>query len=138
MAVIDLEMEPSRYSVCAVAGTALSRSALPKPADHSSAPFSTTATETPGVLLAAMKRAMAASSWARFCGLICGLIWPDWADAEAETRMKSSRHATRSGACVIRSTTRNVGGRRIRSIALESYFSNPTSRLHMRGRGTWR
>ena len=68
IAVIGFETEASSYSVCEVAGTAFSRSALPNPADHSSTPFSTTATETPGVLLAAINREIAASSCARFAG----------------------------------------------------------------------
>ena len=38
VAVIDLEIEPSRYSVCDVAGTEFSRSAIPKPPDHTNSP----------------------------------------------------------------------------------------------------
>jgi hypothetical protein len=41
---------------------------MPKPPDHTNAPFSTTATETPGALLAAMNFEMAVSILARLSG----------------------------------------------------------------------
>src|SRR5712692_6902827 len=65
-AVIGFEIEPRRYSVEEVAGAKSSRSDRPKPADQSGWPFCTTATETPGTLLAVMKAETAFSIWARF------------------------------------------------------------------------
>src|SRR5207248_11217106 len=61
VAVIGFEIEPRRYSVCDVAGTEFSRSATPKPADHTNSPSCTTAAEMPGALLSAMnfERALA-------------------------------------------------------------------------------
>src|SRR5665213_2487906 len=55
VAVIDFEIEARRYSVCDVAGIEFSRSAMPKPADHTNSPSCTTAAETPGALLADLK-----------------------------------------------------------------------------------
>jgi hypothetical protein len=55
VAVMGLEIEPSRKSVEDVAGTKFSRSAIPKPADQTSSPSWTTETEIPGTLFAAMK-----------------------------------------------------------------------------------
>src|ERR1700722_4792783 len=52
--VMDLEMEPIRYRVCAVACTEFSRSAMPKPSDHTNVSSSTTATESPGTFPAAI------------------------------------------------------------------------------------
>src|ERR1017187_2175379 len=92
VAVIGFEMDASRYSVWEVAGTEFSRSAEPKPAVHSTAPFSTTATETPGILLAAMKREMAVSNCLRFSGAIC----PDCPTAAAVKR-KGKITATKIG-----------------------------------------
>src|SRR5262245_52936450 len=34
----SIEIEPTRYTVCEVAGTEFSRSAIPKPADHTTSP----------------------------------------------------------------------------------------------------
>src|SRR5258708_24714205 len=67
-AVMDLEIEPRRYSVEEVAGEKSSRSAMPKPADQTGWPLWTTATETPGTLLAVMKAETAFSIWARLAG----------------------------------------------------------------------
>src|SRR5665213_1574815 len=61
VAVIDFEIEARRYSVCDVAGTEFSRSAMPKPADHTNSPSCTTAAEMPGALLAALKLEMVLS-----------------------------------------------------------------------------
>src|SRR5437868_1618186 len=66
VAVIGFEIEPRRYSVCDVAGTEFSRSAMPKPADHTNSPFCTTAAEMPGTLLEAMNAEMALSIFACF------------------------------------------------------------------------
>src|SRR5258706_15003114 len=66
--VMDLEIEPRRYSVEEVAGEKSSRSAMPKPADQTGWPLWTTATETPGTLLAVMNAETAFSIWARFSG----------------------------------------------------------------------
>ena len=66
VAVIDFEIEPRRYSVCDVAGTEFSRSARPKPADHTNSPSCTTAADMPGALLAAMKLEMVLSILACF------------------------------------------------------------------------
>src|SRR5258706_10555039 len=66
--VMDLEIEPRRYSVEEVAGEKSSRSAMPKPADQTGWPLWTTATETPGTLLAVMKAETAFSIWVRFSG----------------------------------------------------------------------
>src|SRR6476661_11288259 len=67
-AVSGFEIEASLYSVLDVAGTKFSRSAMPKPEDQTNCPFSTTATETPGMCFAAMNFETAASIWARFSG----------------------------------------------------------------------
>src|SRR5437773_5531535 len=61
VAVIGFEIEPRRYSVCDVAGTEFSRSAIPKPADHTNSPSCTTATDIPDTLVAAMNIATALS-----------------------------------------------------------------------------
>src|ERR1700719_1601889 len=66
VAVIDFEIEHRRYTVCDVAGTEFSRSAMPKPADHINSPSCTTAAEMPGDLLAAMKLEMVLSILACF------------------------------------------------------------------------
>src|SRR5215831_3449009 len=66
VAVIGLEIEPRRYTVCDVAGTEFSRSDMPKPADQTNSPFCTTATDTPGTLLDAMNFEMAPSIFACF------------------------------------------------------------------------
>src|SRR5437879_3835182 len=66
VAVIGFEIEPRRYSVSDVAGTEFSRSAMPKPADHTNSPSCTTAAEIPGALLAAMNLEMALSIFACF------------------------------------------------------------------------
>src|SRR5271168_3941962 len=55
VAVMGLETEARRKSVAEVAGAKFSRSAMPKPADQAGWPLRTTATETPGTLVAAMK-----------------------------------------------------------------------------------
>ena len=67
VAVMGFETEPRRYSVSAVAGTEFSRSAIPKPLTTRT-PFWTTATETPGALLAAMNCEMALSILACLSG----------------------------------------------------------------------
>src|SRR5260370_8667323 len=67
-AVMDLEIAARRYSVEEVAGEKFWRSAMPKPADQTGWPLWTTATETPGTLLAVMKAETAFSIWARFSG----------------------------------------------------------------------
>src|SRR5260370_37346854 len=54
--VRDLEMEPRRKSVEEVAGAKFSRSAMPKPEDHTGSPSSTTAAQIPGTLFADSKR----------------------------------------------------------------------------------
>jgi len=61
---MDFEIEPRRYSVCEVAGTEFSRSAMPKPADHTNSPSCTMAAERPGTLLSAMNVEMALSIFA--------------------------------------------------------------------------
>src|SRR6202047_1058629 len=66
VAVKVFEIEARRYSVCDVAGTEFSRSAMPKPADHTNSPSCTTAAEMPGALLAAMKLEMVLSILAWF------------------------------------------------------------------------
>jgi hypothetical protein len=66
VAVIDFEIDPMRYSVCDVAGTELSRSAMPNPSDHTNSPFCTTATENPGALLDSMNLETAFSIFDRF------------------------------------------------------------------------
>src|SRR5258708_12397405 len=80
-AVMDLEIELRRYSVEEVAGEKSSRSAMPKPADQTGWPLWTTATETPGTLLAVMKAETAFSIWARFSG---ESEWPCAAPATEE------------------------------------------------------
>src|ERR1700722_19811070 len=65
VAVMGLEIEPSRNRVADVAGTKFSRSAIPKPRDQASAPFSTTATEIPGTPPMVMKLDTARSTCAR-------------------------------------------------------------------------
>src|SRR5512138_3260903 len=75
VAVMGFEIEPRRYSVSAVAGTEFSRSAIPKPPDHTNSPFWTTATETPGALLLAMNCEMAFSILACLSGEKV-LVWP--------------------------------------------------------------
>src|SRR5260370_29994832 len=86
-AVMDLEIEPRRYSVEEVAGEKSSRSAMPKPADQTGWPLWTTATETPGTLLAVMKAETAFSIWARFSGERV------WSCAVAETQDRAARSA---------------------------------------------
>ena len=66
VAVSGFEIEPRRYSVLDVAGTEFSRSAMPKPADHTNSPSCTTAAETPGVWLSVMNFEMAFSILACF------------------------------------------------------------------------
>ena len=61
VAVIGFEIEPRRYSVCDVAGTEFSRSAIPKPPDHTNSPSCSAATDMPGTLFAAMNVATALS-----------------------------------------------------------------------------
>ena len=61
VAVMGFEIEPRRYTVSAVAGTEFSRSAMPKPPDHTSFPSWTTATETPGAWPSARNFEMALS-----------------------------------------------------------------------------
>ena len=68
VAVMGFDTEPRRYSVSAVAGTEFSRSAIPKPRDHTNSPFWTMATETPGTLLVAMNCEMAVSILACLSG----------------------------------------------------------------------
>ena len=80
IAVINLESTPAG-TTCGRFNKS-SRLPIPNPTVHSTAPFSTTATETAGVLLAAIKREMAASSWARFSGA----IWSDSAAAVLPSR----------------------------------------------------
>jgi hypothetical protein len=65
VAVRDFEIEPSRYTVWAVAGTEFSRSAMPKPADHTTSPSWTMAADNPGTLLVAINVVMAVSTCAR-------------------------------------------------------------------------
>src|ERR1700722_5704654 len=65
VAVMGLEIEPSRNRVADVAGTKFSRSGIPKPRDQASAPFSTTATEIPGTPPMVMKLDTARSTCAR-------------------------------------------------------------------------
>jgi hypothetical protein len=66
VAVIGLEMEPSRKSVAEVAGTKFSRSAMPNPADQAGSPSRTTATPIPGTLFADMKLETTFSTAERF------------------------------------------------------------------------
>jgi hypothetical protein len=73
-AVMGFEIEPRRYSVEEVAGVKSLRSDMPKPADQMGWPFCTTATETPGTLLAVMKAEAAFSIWARF-SLLSPFSW---------------------------------------------------------------
>src|SRR5579862_7432918 len=84
VAVNDFEIEARRYSVCDVAGTEFSRSAMPKPADHTNSPSCTTATEMPGALLADLKLEMVLSI------LDCFSVasFPVWATA----KLAASRH----------------------------------------------
>src|SRR5713226_3701226 len=66
VAVIRLEMDPSRKSVEEVTGAGFSKSAMPNPADQASSPSRTTATPIPGTLFADMKLETAFSICARF------------------------------------------------------------------------
>jgi hypothetical protein len=66
VAVIGFEIEAMRYNVCEVAGTEFSKSAMPKPADHTTFSSCTTATDMPGDLLSAMNFEMAVSIFACF------------------------------------------------------------------------
>src|SRR5258708_26963976 len=63
VAVIGLEMDPSRKSVEDVAGAESSRSAIPNPADHTGSPSNTTAAPIPGTLFADMKLETAFSNF---------------------------------------------------------------------------
>src|SRR6266481_5200646 len=89
VAVIGLEIDPSRKSVEDVAGAESSRSDMPNPADHTGSPSRTTAAPMPGTLLADMKLETAFSIAARLSGerLFC------WAAAlAAATRDRTSKH----------------------------------------------
>src|SRR5467141_1696679 len=66
VAVIGLEIEPSRKSVEDVAGAESSRSAMPNPEDHAGSPSNTTAAPIPGTLFADMKLETAFSISERF------------------------------------------------------------------------
>src|SRR5580704_15378315 len=91
VAVMGLEMEPSRKSVEEVAGTKFSRSAIPKPCDQSNSSSPTTATETPGTLFAAMKLEAALSICVRFSEERLLL----WARREAAAVQKVSKRSAR-------------------------------------------
>src|SRR5260370_27624935 len=88
VAVMGLEIDPSRKSVDDVAGAESSRSAMPNPADHTGSPSSTTAAPIPGTLFADMKLETAFSisrrfSWERvFC----------WAETVTATARNVTRH----------------------------------------------
>src|SRR5271154_3916255 len=85
VAVMGLETEARRKSVAEVAGTKFSRSAMPKPADQAGWPLRTTATETPGTLVAAMK---SETDW-EICD--CFSLERVWAWRFAVTRTRSRR-----------------------------------------------
>src|SRR5216683_2749075 len=66
VAVMGLEMDPSRKSVEEVTGAKSSRSAMPKPVLQTGSPSNTTATPIPGTLFSDMKLETAFSICARF------------------------------------------------------------------------
>src|SRR3979490_563763 len=74
VAVMGLEIDPSRKSVDDVAGAESSRSDMPNPADHTGSPSSKTAAPMPGTLFPAMKVDTAISMRKRFFGggVFCG------------------------------------------------------------------
>src|SRR5260370_42662960 len=62
-AVMDLEVEPRRYSVEEVAGVESAGADMPKPADEMGWAFCMRATETAGRLWAVLKRETPCSDW---------------------------------------------------------------------------
>src|SRR5581483_6544666 len=89
-AVRGFEIEASRYNVCSLAGTLFSRSAEPKPLAHSYSPFSTTATETPGTWVDAIKPETAASIWRCLSADSCR-CWPCATAAHNKAEITSKR-----------------------------------------------
>src|SRR6266852_8840626 len=69
---------------------------MPKPADQTGWPFWTTATETPGTLLAVMKAETAFSIWARFAGesalSFSAATAQEMTTSNAASKNKSERH----------------------------------------------
>ena len=70
VAVIGLEIDPSRMAVCAVAGTRFSRSAMPNPAAQRTSDPIPTATLTPGIELRAISVEMICSMRRIFSGVM--------------------------------------------------------------------
>src|SRR6266850_4668163 len=91
VAVIGLEMDPSRNNVDEVTGAKSSRSAVPNPADHTGSPSRTTAAPIPGTLFADIKLETAFSIAERFSA---ERLFRCAEATEAQERRKASRQAT--------------------------------------------
>src|SRR6266480_6083090 len=91
VAVIGLEMDPSRNNVDGVTGAKSSRSAMPNPADQTGSPSRTAETAIPGTLFADMKLETAFSMASRLPGeRLFGSAESD----EAQVRNKEIRQTT--------------------------------------------
>src|ERR1700730_2049894 len=93
VAVIGLEIDPSRKSVEDLTGAESSRSAIPNPADHTGSPSNTTAAPIPGALFLDMKVDTAIWICVRFSAerLFCC--------AEAPVTLPSSKKISRQRTC---------------------------------------